>query len=93
MRFKLGEIYTTRGIMHALNDGSLTQDFLMTCLDRYVEGDWGDMDEEDKLSNNQAVEEDTRIFAAYELSETNTKIWIITEWDRSYTTVMFPSEY
>ncbi|MDE6020535.1 MAG: hypothetical protein K2H01_06040 [Ruminococcus sp.] len=51
------------------------------------------MDDEDKALNDAAVKNgDERIFAAY-IDSTGRKIWIITEWDRSATTILFPSEY
>lgn len=55
-------------------------------------GDWGDLDEEDRKENDLSVEEGFRILSAYELY-TGEKVWIITEADRSSTTILLPSEY
>ena len=61
-------------------------------LIRHVTGDWGELDEEDKKENELSVKEGFRILSAYEL-ETDVKVWVITEWDRSVTTILLPSEY
>jgi hypothetical protein len=61
-------------------------------LDRHVNGDWGDVPEEDKQENAFSVEHGFRILSAYTTSAGET-IWIITEADRSYTTILLPSEY
>ena len=62
-------------------------------FNKYVNCEWGDLDPEDKELNDNAVQEpgSDRILAAYKLSKG--KIYIITEWDRSYTTLMFADEY
>lgn len=64
---------------------------LLSCLIRHRQGDWGDVCKEDSKSNDRALVDDTRLLSSYQLF--GTKIWIITEWDRSATTVLFPSEY
>jgi hypothetical protein len=61
-------------------------------LDRHLSGDWGDLDEFDKLQNESALENDYRILSAYTLSN-GTRIWIITEADRSSTCLLLPSDY
>ncbi len=55
-------------------------------------GDWGDLDDEDKKENELSVKEGFRILSAYKL-ETGVKVWVITEWDRSVTTIFLPDEY
>ena len=59
---------------------------------RHVTGDWGDLDDEDKKENELSVKEGFRILSAYSL-ETGVKVWVITEWDRSVTTILLPEEY
>lgn len=59
---------------------------------RHVNGDWGDLDDEDKKENELSVKEGFRILSAYELA-TGVKLWVITEWDRSVTTILLPEEY
>lgn len=61
-------------------------------LDRHLSGDWGDLDGEDKKANKLALKEGLRLLSAYTLSS-GTKIWIITEADRSVTTILLPEEY
>lgn len=87
--FELGTVVMTSGIAAALERGEL---FVLPFLFRHASGDWGDMGTEDKLANDRALEEPcARIFSAYETGAG--KIWIITEWDRSSTCILFPSEY
>lgn len=60
--------------------------------ERHCNKDWGEMDEEDKVLNDAAVENgEDRFFSIYETCKG--RIWIITEADRSVTTILFPSEY
>jgi len=69
------------------------------CLLRHISGDWGDLDDEDRQANEDALIDGSRIFSAYLLpSFDNLKIWIITEAANSHgerycTTILFPSEY
>ena len=60
-------------------------------LRRHGAGDWGNLCAADKAQNNRALKEGTRLLSAYELA--GSKVWIITEADRSYTTVLLPEEY
>jgi hypothetical protein len=61
-------------------------------LDRHAAGDWGDLAQTDKDSNECAVTAgDDRILSAY--GKGDAKLWIITEWDRSVTTILRPDEY
>ncbi|MBL0023486.1 MAG: plasmid related protein [Saprospiraceae bacterium] len=63
----------------------------------HLQGDWGDCCEQDQDSNETALQGGGRLFSVYHipagLFALESKIWIITESDRSYTTVLFPSEY
>jgi hypothetical protein len=61
-------------------------------LHRHVVGDWGDVDEHDRAENEMSVKKRLRLLSAYHLRD-GTKIWIITEADRSSTTVLLPHEY
>jgi len=63
-----------------------------TFLLPHVVGDWGDLDEHDRAENEISVRECLRLLSAYHLRD-GTKIWIITEADRSSTTVLLPDEY
>ena len=89
MRFALGRVVATPGALRALERaGQLSAAF----LDRHVNGDWGEVPEEDKQENEFSVQHGFRIVSAYTTSA-DEKIWIITEADRSYTTILLPSEY
>ena len=90
-KFSLGQVVMTRGIANELEQDTKFAKFVTESLKRHATGDWGDLGEEDKSSNEYALENDLRIFSAY--IREDKKIYIITEWDRSYTTILFPSEY
>jgi len=87
--FPLGDIYLTPGAIEVLT--TCNQD-VGKLLSRHVRGDWGDVCEEDKSLNDQSVTDGTRILSAYPLSN-GERLWIITEADRSSTTVLKPDEY
>ncbi|MBC8019107.1 MAG: hypothetical protein H7X83_11400 [Verrucomicrobia bacterium] len=61
-------------------------------LKRHLAGDWGEVCDEDRAANESALSDGERLLSVYQ-KEGVPKIWIITEWDRSYTTVLFPEEY
>ena len=87
-----GILVATKGIKSATDENPVFMREVLKSLNRYNENDWGDMCEEDKQMNDNAVANgDDRIFAAYNTSEG--KIFIITEYDRSATTVLFADEY
>jgi hypothetical protein len=88
-RFRLGQVVATPGAAEAIEAATETAYELIA---RHVTGDWGDLDEEDKRENEYSVENNLRILSAYVLS-TGVKIWLITEADRSATTLLLPSEY
>ena len=93
MKFELGQIVCTMGVSQAMEDNLKFVKFIQKSLARHINCDWGDMCEEDKESNNSAVANgDDRIFSAYNYKN-GVKVWIITEWDRSVTTILFPEEY
>ncbi|QSI34340.1 plasmid related protein [Variovorax sp. RKNM96] len=60
-------------------------------IGRHAHGDWGDIHAEDRKLNDQAVRNGLRLLSAYEIG--GVKVYVITEWDRSYTTVLLASEY
>jgi len=91
--FELGTILMTRGVNDAIAEDIEFAKFAFDSLKRHASGDWGDMCKEDKIANEMAVKAgDLRIFSAYECGDLP-KIWIITEADRSITTILFPDEY
>jgi hypothetical protein len=87
MKLLLGTVVMTRGV----EDLHPTEAQLVALLARHQAGDWGDVSDEDKKSNDEAVEDGYRVLSAYQLN--GVKIWIITEADRSATTFLLPEEY
>lgn len=94
-RFKLGQIVLTPGAIAALEEaGQQPSEF----LGRHVTGDWGELDEGDKQANDAAclhegdLDKQDRILSAYMMPK-NKKLWVITEYDRSVTTLLLPEEY
>lgn len=89
--FDMGQVITTRGVIARIDEDPNFTKFVLNSLSRFSTGDWGEMCQDDKDLNDQALISGDRLLAAYTYGED--KIYIITEWDRSYTTVMFPEEY
>ena len=81
----------TAGVADFIGDDIPRNIALRECVVRHSEGDWGDVDPEDWETNNQALVYGSRLLSAYIID--GQKIWIITEADRSSTTIRFPSEY
>jgi hypothetical protein len=87
--FPLGKTLLTGGAIEALEDaGQSANEF----LSRHQQGDWGDVDEWDWGQNDSSARSDCRILSAYRTGN-DVKLWVITEADRSATTVLLPSEY
>ena len=87
--FELGHVVATAGA------AALGVDFA-PYLARHAAGDWGELDRFDKRQNNQAVKAGLRILSAYDVPSRDgetARIWIVTEADRSTTTILLPSEY
>lgn len=94
-KFKTGQMVATSGVDERMRTDRIFAAFVSKSIRRYQNCDWGDTCKEDKESNDRAVENGERIVAVYEQAGVREpmKIWIITEWDRSVTTVLFPEEY
>lgn len=86
---ELGTTVVTAGVSEWLDASRRVA--VSRCLVRHHRGDWGEVCEEDAGLNDAAVRDGCRILSAYTVEET--KLWVITEWDRSVTTVLFPEEY
>lgn len=89
VRFELGKTVMTQGVAALLdaNIGANLHIYLM----RHKNGDWGNIPVEDKITNDESTKSQGRIMSSYQFC--GEKIWIITEWDRSVTTVLLPIEY
>ena len=87
-RFSLGRIVATPGALQALEKAGMST---VPLLARHQSGDWGQLDAEDWRANEEAIEHGWRVFSSYEVG--SAKVWIITEADRSVTTILLPEEY
>lgn len=92
MKFNLGRLVVTRAVNELIADNEEFAIHVSQSLKRHLAGDWGELSDEDKAANELALLDGERLFSAY------TKvgvppIWIITESDRSVTTILFPDEY
>ena len=92
VRFETGQVVATKGVHHLMREDEAFRTFVDLSLVRHQKGDWGDVGPADREMNERALVEGTRIFSAY-VAKGQPKVWIITEEDRSATTVLFPSEY
>jgi len=95
--FETGPIVSTIGIREMMLNNVDAADAIQKCLDRHMSGDWGDLCEDDKAMNDESIEAEKsgewtdRLFSSYETDFG--KIYIITEYDRSVTTILLPEEY
>lgn len=83
----LGNVVITPGALACLS----IQD-TSSALARHSRGDWGDLGQEDVRSNDRALEGGGRLFSAYNSAQ-GIRFWVITEWDKSLTTILLPEEY
>ncbi|MGZ8182293.1 MAG: hypothetical protein ACXWT1_10070 [Methylobacter sp.] len=85
----LGQTVATRGALAAMQQLEVSP---LALLSRHQRGDWGNLDKEDKQANEQALTCGDRVFSSYQVTEA-VKFWVITEADRSTTTILLPEEY
>jgi hypothetical protein len=88
--FPLGQIVATPNALALLTKTGVTP---LSLIHRHVIGDFGDVCDEDKRANLQALKDETRIFSGYLIGSEGDKIWVITEADRSVTTLLLPEDY
>ena len=86
--FALGRTVATPGALVVMQGLDISP---VSLLGRHQRGDWGDLDDEDKQENEFSVKQGFRIFSAYVFD--TVKLWVITEADRSATTILLPEEY
>jgi hypothetical protein len=84
--FPLGQVVATRSVLEAIPN-----DAVVNALRRHARGDWGEVCEEDRGLNDEALKEGARLLSVYKAGES--KFWIITEADRTATTVLLPEDY
>ncbi|WP_210455622.1 type I restriction endonuclease subunit M [Vibrio crassostreae] len=87
--FSLGKVVYTKGIEQLLDSHVGVN--LSIYLQRHQNGDWGNICVEDKLTNDKATKTGERVLSSYTIC--NEQVWIITERDRSCTTILLPNEY
>ena len=92
MKFNPGQMVLTRGVNDLIADNEEFAKHVMLSIRRHMDGDWGDVCDDDRVTNEMALQGGDRLFSVYKKDGVPT-IWIITEWDRSVTTVLFPEEY
>jgi len=90
--FPLGQVVMTRAVNDKVAEDAGFAQFVTNSLRRHATKDWGDLDKDDKHENEVSLRNGYRLFSSYE-HQTLPKIWIITEADRSATTILFPDEY
>jgi len=87
--FELGQIVATPGALAALKKAGQQPGEFLT---RHINRDWGDLDDEDRKENEYSLEHGFRLLSAYKINAGD-RLWIITEADRSVTTLLLPEEY
>jgi len=87
--FPVGRTVATPGALTLLDHAGINASALLA---RHQKGDFGDIDEADRVANANAIRHHARIFSAYILGR-GIRIWVITEADRSVTTLLLPEEY
>lgn len=88
-KFALGKLVATPGALDALKE---SQQSAWHFFFRHMSGDWGELDEEDKLLNQQALEDGSRLLSAYR-TRLGKRLYVITESDRSLSTILLVEEY
>ncbi|WP_374266710.1 hypothetical protein [Zoogloea sp.] len=88
-KFSPGQIVATPGALAAMEEHQCSP---LTLLARHLSADWGVLPNEDAQLNDEALKSDGRLLSSYPLGG-DTRIWVITEWDRSVTTFLKPDEY
>jgi hypothetical protein len=86
-KFPMGNIVATPNALSVL-----THYDILRALSRHVKGDWGDLDKHDRQANEQALAHGGRLLSVFH-SVGGVKFYVITEWDRSVTTVLLPEDY
>ena len=87
--FCLGQIVSTPGSLEAIHK---SEQSIADFIGRHLLGDWGELCDEDRQANQDALQEGLRLMSVYRTHD-GEKLWCITEADRSVTTVLLPEEY
>jgi hypothetical protein len=88
-KFPMGQIVATLGALSAMSEsGQNPAEF----IERHAQGDWGELCADDCEANERALKSGARLFSRY-MTTKNHPLYVITEWDRSITTILVPEEY
>ena len=87
--FPSGRLVATPGALALLEQVNKSP---LEFLSRHLRGDWGDLCQKDKTENELSLKYDYRLMSSYQVSDAE-KLWVITEADRSVTTLLLPAEY
>jgi hypothetical protein len=87
--FALGQVVATPGALSAMTELGIAP---LSLIHRHVRGDWRDLGANDQQQNWLAIRSGLRVFSSHKIG-TSTKIWIITEADRTSTTLLLPEDY
>ena len=85
--FELGRIVITRDAI-----AEISWENILAAIRRHVHGDWSNVEAEDRQANDDALRCDDRLLSSYE-SARQIEFWLLTEWDRTVTTILLPSDY
>ena len=88
-KFPLGQVVATPGALEALERSGQAPEFF---IQKHLSGDWGDVDRGDQKANEDALRDGERLLSSY-YTLRGEKLWVVTEADRSVTTILLPSEY
>ncbi len=89
VQLTLGQLLATPAAIEAMTRAGQNPALLLAC---HVAGDWGEVDAEDAAANDRAISDGDRVLSAYILKD-GTRLWIITEADRSVSTILLPDDY
>lgn len=87
IEFEFGAVYATAGVLEKVSPLDLA-----SAMRRHIRGDWGELDDEDKRANDEALKHGARLLSKY-TTKRGVTFWVITEAGRSKTTALLPSEY
>lgn len=93
-KFPMGVLVLTNGVSAKCTDNEDFSRFVSDSIKRHGSGDWGEVSEHDRQANDDAFikGQEDRVLSSYTYKD-GTRIWLLTEWNRSITTVLFPDEY
>ena len=92
-KFKVGRLVATKGVADFASENNAFNKFVGESLSKHTQGDWGDVSKDDKAQNDEALRAGKGNLDSKYVFDENISIFIITEWDRSATTILFPHEY